>query len=319
MNIIHNGKKLLKNFPIELIEFDNLEYTWNFNKKDLFTIMIYDADAPYPNKPSKSPYLHFLMINVPENDETKGDVIAELSNPNPPYNSEPHRYFIDIYLQADRYNAKNRNDKRNNFPVERFKNNHDLTLVHRAVIIYDIISEEMYLADVYNTNNNDINLSHELIVPETDLTEGEQSFCSCAIKVGQRSSNINPWAVCRSKTKEYSNECFENYNYDLMTDSELKSMAKLHKISIPRPYNRSRMLERLDDKKMEKDENKMLTEIAKKYNISLTRPFDKDKIFERLEKKLSDNDLISITKEYHIRVPKNFNRSKYLDSIYDKI
>jgi len=65
---------------------------FNKEKDKLYTIIIIDPDAPYPSKPSNKYMLHMLITN---NDNE----VVEYMGPNPPSDSEPHRYYTCIFEQ----------------------------------------------------------------------------------------------------------------------------------------------------------------------------------------------------------------------------
>lgn len=61
-------------------------------KGKLYTIIIIDPDAPYPNKPIYKYVLHMLVTN---ND----NIVVDYMGPNPPAGSDPHRYYTCIFEQ----------------------------------------------------------------------------------------------------------------------------------------------------------------------------------------------------------------------------
>lgn len=67
----------------------------NFNKekKKLYTIIIIDPDAPYPTNPTNKYMLHMLVTN--NNNE-----VVKYMGPNPPTDSDPHRYYTCIFEQT---------------------------------------------------------------------------------------------------------------------------------------------------------------------------------------------------------------------------
>ena len=91
----------------------------------------------------------------------------------------------------------------------------------------------------------------------SDLTEKEEKYCRCVLKVGEKqpeSCNLsekgrgkcyNPYAVCAKSVGTTSRRCGENYNFEELSDEQIKAYARLSKISIPRPYNRQEMLNRI--------------------------------------------------------------------------
>lgn len=96
----------------------------------LYTLVIYDPDAPYPENPIASPYLHYLEINI-GSQEKRSNVLASYLPPNPPPDSKPHRYLILLYRQ-NKIISLDKNyfpEERSNFPLEAFIRENKLKLV----------------------------------------------------------------------------------------------------------------------------------------------------------------------------------------------
>lgn len=64
----------------------------------LYTLVIYDINAPTPNNSYNSPFLHYLVVNIPGT-WNGGDALTSYMAPEPPEGSPPHEYVIDIYYQ----------------------------------------------------------------------------------------------------------------------------------------------------------------------------------------------------------------------------
>ena len=60
--------------------------------EDLYTLVIWDPDAPNPS------FLHWLVVNIPEDRISEGTVIQPYHPPTPP--SGIHRYYIELYKQT---------------------------------------------------------------------------------------------------------------------------------------------------------------------------------------------------------------------------
>lgn len=61
---------------------------------ELYTLIIYDPDSPSPS------YLHWLVVNIPEDRVADGDTVVEYVPPTPP--SGTHRYFVALFKQSTR-------------------------------------------------------------------------------------------------------------------------------------------------------------------------------------------------------------------------
>lgn len=88
----------------ELLPTKDLSHTytfeWEMSDKNIYAILMIDLDAPYPETPTNSPFLHFLMVNIIDiNNIKEGDIVFEYLPPSPPPDSEPHRYEIYVFKQ----------------------------------------------------------------------------------------------------------------------------------------------------------------------------------------------------------------------------
>ena len=96
------------------------------------------------------------------------------------------------------------------------------------------------------------------------MNEREQKFCACVVHVAEKQPGAcnfekawfeerdekvcyNPFAVCAKTTKTSTRKCREEYNYDEMTDSELKSIANLHGIDTT-DFKRKRIISEMISK-----------------------------------------------------------------------
>ena len=95
-------------------------------KNKLLTLLIVDPDAHYPNNPTEKYMLHNMVIN---NDET----IWKYKSPNPPMDSAPHRYFIQLYKQSNPIKLDKPIAQRNKFDLESFVKKYGLKKVDEFV------------------------------------------------------------------------------------------------------------------------------------------------------------------------------------------
>jgi hypothetical protein len=100
------------------------------NVKTPLTLVIYDKDAPYPERPSDSPYIHFLVINMRTSDILSGNRIFDYVPPNPPSDSPPHRYTALLYTQREPY-TRVLQYERDRFPLQTFIDLNNGGLVER--------------------------------------------------------------------------------------------------------------------------------------------------------------------------------------------
>jgi phosphatidylethanolamine-binding protein (PEBP) family uncharacterized protein len=98
---------------------EHIHIQWNANGDKLYTVIIYDNDAPYPDNNYLSPFIHLLEVNIPGDDMNSGDVMVRYMPPNPPTGSGPHNYTIAVYEQ--RYHLRfDSKFVREDFPVNLF-------------------------------------------------------------------------------------------------------------------------------------------------------------------------------------------------------
>ena len=97
-------------------------------KNNLLTLLIVDPDAHYPSNPTEKYMLHNMVIN---NDET----IWRYKSPNPPMDSAPHRYFIQLYKQSNPIKLDKPIAQRNKFDLESFVKKYGLKKVDEFVFL----------------------------------------------------------------------------------------------------------------------------------------------------------------------------------------
>ncbi len=97
-------------------------------KKNLLTLLIVDPDAHYPSNPTDKYMLHNMVIN---NDE----IIWRYKSPNPPMDSGPHRYYIQLYKQSNRIKLDEPIAQRNQFDLESFVKKYKLKKVDEFVFL----------------------------------------------------------------------------------------------------------------------------------------------------------------------------------------
>ena len=97
-------------------------------KNNLLTLLIVDPDAHYPSNPTEKYMLHNMVIN---NDE----IIWRYKSPNPPMDSDPHRYFIQLYKQSNRIKLDKPIAQRNKFDLKSFVKKYGLKKVDEFVFL----------------------------------------------------------------------------------------------------------------------------------------------------------------------------------------
>jgi len=73
--------------------------SWNADPKKLYTLCFTDPDAPSRAEPTVREWVHWLVVNIPGTDISKGEVLIEFVPSSPGENSGLHRYTFLVYEQ----------------------------------------------------------------------------------------------------------------------------------------------------------------------------------------------------------------------------
>lgn len=95
-------------------------------KNNLLTLLIVDPDAHYPSNPTEKYMLHNMVIN-------NNEIIWKYKSPNPPMDSDPHRYYIQLYRQLNPIKLDKPIAQRNKFDLESFVKKYGLKKVDEFV------------------------------------------------------------------------------------------------------------------------------------------------------------------------------------------
>ncbi len=117
---------------------DEIKGDWDFEVdnagENLYTLLIYDQDAPYPDDPYNSPFIHYLAINMPR----RKNIVMSWFLPQPPRDSPEHRYVAQLYHQ-ERILPKFYLMTRTKFPLDDFIQQHQLSFVDEMT--FRVVSE----------------------------------------------------------------------------------------------------------------------------------------------------------------------------------
>ena len=91
----------------------------------LSTIIMYDPDSSVPS------WLHYLVVNIPNGDISKGDIVVPYAGPSPP--SGRHRYIFEHLQQVSPYSPTIDKSNRGGFDVITFKNQNNLSMRERQM------------------------------------------------------------------------------------------------------------------------------------------------------------------------------------------
>ncbi|CAJ0932657.1 unnamed protein product, partial [Mesorhabditis belari] len=74
--------------------------SWEASGDQLYTLLMTDPDAPSRKEATYREWHHWLVVNIPGNDISKGDVLAEYVGSGPPEGTGLHRYIFLVWKQA---------------------------------------------------------------------------------------------------------------------------------------------------------------------------------------------------------------------------
>lgn len=67
-----------------------------------YTLMMVDPDAPSRKDPKNREFQHWLVVNIPGNDVTNGEILSEYVGSGPPKDTGLHRYVFLLYKQPEK-------------------------------------------------------------------------------------------------------------------------------------------------------------------------------------------------------------------------
>ncbi|KAJ6220732.1 hypothetical protein RDWZM_006544 [Blomia tropicalis] len=98
----------------------------------LYTLIMTDPDAPSRKNPTRREFLHWLVINIPGNDISRGETITSYIGSGAPKDTGLHRYVFLLYKQSKKLTtthpkASNRSaEGRPKFSTRKFAKDHKL-------------------------------------------------------------------------------------------------------------------------------------------------------------------------------------------------
>jgi hypothetical protein len=136
MQIRYAGKLLVDGEFADPSIFDGRppRVSWSATSDVLHTLIMWDNDAPNPYPyDTNSPFIHWLMVNIPGDRISFGSTVIPYIDPSPP-GPAPHRYYIQIFEQSQRetiYIDPKIVVRRVNFPLQSFVRDYDLSLLYQ--------------------------------------------------------------------------------------------------------------------------------------------------------------------------------------------
>ncbi len=96
MEVFYN-QNLIKNGEILSVSETQVEpnIKLNVNPNKLYTLLLYDPDG------ISGTYIHWIRVNITNNDMKTGNIIIPYKGPAPPPNTGKHRYIFNLYEQNE--------------------------------------------------------------------------------------------------------------------------------------------------------------------------------------------------------------------------
>ena len=249
---------------------DRIKIEWDGSPNQLYTVIFYDVDAPYPApKNTNSPFLHYLLTNIKGDNMSTGNELIDYMSPNPPSDSLPHTYFVDVYIQ-DNIIRPAQHTVRKNFGLHNFVKDHNLKLVNRTT--FKVGKKILTPVSAGKVSSNSVETDRlptttNYFKSDSFLNDKQEAWCRCVLHVAAKQKGAcnteqawfetrenqrcyNPYSVCSKSVGTSVRTCGENYDFNSISDDELIAYAQLHqkkepKIVIPSPYNRTEMLDNI--------------------------------------------------------------------------
>jgi len=76
--------------------------SWGGDSNHLYTLIMMDPDAPSRSDPQMREFRHWVVVNIPGDNVSKGEVLTPYMGPAPPKGTGLHRYILCVYRQADK-------------------------------------------------------------------------------------------------------------------------------------------------------------------------------------------------------------------------
>lgn len=202
---------------------------------DLFTIMLYDLDAP------KGIYLHYLAVNYKITNHDDGYAVV---NYYPPQRAD-HRYIYEVYLQSTAIIKKH-----NGVPVIT-PFDLDRYVKYNGLKRYATLTVETQETLVVDNDSKLPPVSYHGFVH--DLTGPNAKYCTCVIEAEFKGSAVNPYAVCTKSTHGHMSECGSYYDYDRMPLEYLLVFTDKHHLHVKNRSSRSSAIQAIKEWKMRTD------------------------------------------------------------------
>lgn len=105
---------------------------WSAEPGALYTLCMTDPDAPSRQDPKFREWHHWLVVNIPGNDVSKGETMSQYVGSGPPKGTGLHRYVFLVYKQPGKISpdepklTNTSGDGRGKFSIKKFAHKYKL-------------------------------------------------------------------------------------------------------------------------------------------------------------------------------------------------
>ncbi|XP_066965327.1 protein D3-like [Macrobrachium rosenbergii] len=120
--------------PTQVFE-EPTEISWPADSSSLYTLCMTDPDAPSRQNPAMREFLHWLVVNIPGCELSKGETLAQFVGSGPPKGTGLHRYVFLAYQQPGKLSCdepkmpNTSTENRRQFSIRNFAAKYKLKLV----------------------------------------------------------------------------------------------------------------------------------------------------------------------------------------------
>jgi phosphatidylethanolamine-binding protein (PEBP) family uncharacterized protein len=143
LEVYYNNKKIKNNEFITPIESQNkpiVKINSTLNNK-IYTLIMYDPDAV------NGTHVHWLIININDNNISNGKIILSYKGPAPPPKTGKHRYIFELYEQNRMIDVEEMRER--NISINTIKGNLSIS---KYISKIQFISENINGGKKYKTN-----------------------------------------------------------------------------------------------------------------------------------------------------------------------
>ena len=143
LEVYYNNKKIQNNEFITPIESQNMPLVKIISSSNnkIYTLVMYDPDAV------NGTHVHWLVININDNNISNGKIILSYKGPAPPPKTGKHRYIFELYEQNSRIDAEEMRER--NISINNIK---DKLSISNYVSKIQFISKNINGGKKYKTN-----------------------------------------------------------------------------------------------------------------------------------------------------------------------